>query len=267
MKKPKKKLSPVNIAIDAIIAGVVIIIAVVIITSIRGKEDNTLKPVTLEDVKKDTSSETSDNSANDSDSDASSESSAEPEKESTTAPDQENSEDIIRYSCLVTEGDEKTKPIYFCLEFNEKEKTYQHYMKSGDARQTIEEGSYTENEGKIVTSGGEDGTSLTFLKDGKYLVIETSLLEGTVPKGKHFKGKFVSDTEDIGKISIEFKKDGSYIQKISRYDIGNDDAVEKTKGTYERKGNLIERTLDEGVELIPLYIYKNQVSSGYYELD
>ena len=273
MKKPKKKLSPTNIAIDAIIAGVVIIIAVVIITSVTGKEDTTLNPVTLEDVQKDKdeSSETADNSnddtAKDNDSDAAG-NSAEPENEQTSAPDsEETSKDVIRYSCLVTEGDENTKPVSFCLEFNEKEKTYQHYMKSGDTKQIIEEGTYTENKGKISTSGGQNDTALTFLKDGKYLVIETSLLEGTVPKGKHFKADFVSDTEDIGKISIHFKKDGSYIQEISRYDIGNDDAVERTKGTYERKGNLIERTLEAGVELIPLYIYKNQISSGYYELD
>ena len=273
MKKPKKKLKPVNIAIDAIIAGVVIIIAVVIFTSVTGKEDNTLEPVTLEDVQKDndSSSETTDNSDNDADkntdSNATSENSAEPEDETSATDSEETSKDITRYSCLVTEGDEQTKPISFCLELKEKEKTYQHYMKSGNDRQTIEEGSYTENNGKIVTSGGQNGTELTYLKDGKYLVVETSLLEGTVPKGKHFKGKFVSDTEEIGKISIEFKKDGSYIQELSRYDIGDDDAVEKTKGTYERKGNLIERTLDEGVALIPLYIYKNQISSGYYELD
>lgn len=247
MKKPKKKLSPVNIAIDAIIAGVVIIIAAVIITSVTGKEDNTLDPVTLEDVQKD--KDASSKADNDSDN------------------NEEASKDIIRYSCLVTEGDEKTKPISFCLEFNEKEKTYQHYMKSGNDRQTIEEGSYKESNGKIVTSGGQNGTELTYLKDGKYLVVETSLLEGTVPEGKHFKGKFVSDTEEVGRISIQFKKDGSYIQELSRYDIGNDDAVEKTKGTYERRGNLIERTLEQGVKLIPLYIYKDQISSGYYELD
>lgn len=299
MKKPRKKLSPANIAIDAIIAGVVIIIAIVIITSVTGKKDNRLEPVTLEDVKKDTSSETGDNSediadssednidasgkdadnsgdgtdglgdsADDAKGSAAPESTAAPENDPTAAPDsKETSKDIISYSCLVTEGNEKTKPVSFCLEFNEKEKTYQHYMKSGDDRQMIEQGTYTEKKGKISTSGGQNGTPLTFLKDGKYLVIETSLLEGTVPKGKHFKAEFVSDTEDIGKISIYFYKDGSYVQELSRYDIGNDEAVEKTKGTYKRKGNLIERKLDSGVKLIPLYIYKNQVSSGYYELD
>lgn len=187
----------------------------------------------------------------------------------TAAADEEppaDEADIVRYTCIISEDDDAGEGSEFSMEFNEKAGTFKLLINSGGTGSEMDKGTFQKDE-KGIKTVGRRGNKTTLVYDGDYLVSINALFEGTVPKGRTFKKKFVHEVDGESKIEIHFHKDGTFNQKIVRYSAGLDgkDTAEVSEGTYAHKGKFIERKREDGVKLMSYYIYKNKLCTSYYK--
>lgn len=175
--------------------------------------------------------------------------------------------DITRYSCIISQGNgSESSGSAFHFEFYDKKGTYKEFLEAGDSKSELHHGTYTKREDSIEVTN-EDGEKNILYRDGDYLISQNALYDGEVPDKKTFDKTFVSEAEGESKIEIEFKKDGTYTQRIIRYSAGlaGEDTDNASTGTYKRKGRLIERKKDGEDEVMPYFIYKNRLCTGYYK--
>lgn len=177
--------------------------------------------------------------------------------------------DLVRYTCLISDKETDGEGSEFSLEFNKKAGTYRELINSGDSGSEIDRGTYKKGEDGINTVSRR-GTKNTLIYDGDdYLVSKNAMFEGTVPKSRTFKKKFVHNVDGESRIEIHFRKDGTFNQKVVSYGGGIDgkDVSDVTTGTYAHKGKFIERKRKNGEKLMPYYIYKNKLYTSYYKRD
>lgn len=241
-KTTKRKKKPFDIMTDLIVIAVFLILAVVIGSMLLNN---------LKDKKKS--------------SDAAPK--ATQEAVETQEPKQEG---VSVYTCVISTGEELGE-TEFELEFNSNDMTYIENLKAGTQESILDQGKYTEKDGKIKTvSTKTKGNKASYFLDGNYILVEEQLYKGTVPKdaGKTFHGKFTYDINNMGQTTIRFNKDGTYILKTVSF--GDKKSSEKDstvteKGTYEKEGNWISRTTDAGEEKLNYYIYEGQITNAYYK--
>lgn len=189
--------------------------------------------------------------------------------QATTAATEEppvDEADISRYICVISEEDDGEEGSRFCMELNEKTGTYRELINSGDSSSEIDRGTFQKEEDGIRMEGRR-GNQNVLLYEGEYLVSKNALFKGNVPEGKTFDKVFSHKVEGESEIVTRFKKNGTFSQKVIRYRAGLDgkDTSKAVKGTYVRKGKFIERTGEDGVKLMPYYIYKNRLCTSYYK--
>ncbi len=175
--------------------------------------------------------------------------------------------DIIRYSCVISEGNgDENSGSAFYMEFYYKKGTYKEFLVAGDSKSELHRGTYKEGK-ESIEAVDKDGKKNTLFRDGDYLVSENAMFDDEVPDKKTFDKTFVNEVQDKSRVEIEFKKDGTYSQRITRYSAGltGDDTNDITTGTYERKGNMIMRKQDGREEVMPYYIYQGKLCTGYYK--
>lgn len=178
-----------------------------------------------------------------------------------------NESDLVRYTCLISDKETDGEGSEFSLEFNKKTGTYRELLNSGDSGSEIDRGTYEKGKDGINTVSRR-GTKNTLIYDGDdYLVSKNAIFEGTVPKSKTFKEKFIHDVDGESRIEIHFRKDGTFNQKVVKYSGGLDgkDVTDVTTGTYAHKGKFIERKRESGEKLMPYYVYKNKLYTSYYK--
>lgn len=174
--------------------------------------------------------------------------------------------DLVRYSCVISEEGKDTEGSEFLLAFNKKEGTYVQYLNAGDSSSELETGTFSKTKEYIKTTNNK-GTENFLLYEGNYLVSKNALYEGTVPESKTFARTFTHEVDDVSKIEIKFRKDGTFSQKILRYS-GSGEGEGKAdtlEGTYRHKGRFIERKRENGDKLMPLYVYQDTLCASYYK--
>jgi|GEM_PF-5611518 len=136
-------------------------------------------------------------------------------------------------------------------------------------------GSYTVSHNEITTveeSSGSTASSsasessgpitVSYILDGDYLLPESLIYSGDVPAdAKTFDLTCKSVDDQDYAMTFTFRKDGTYHYLQDKAGSDNDLNIE---GTYSRDGALIRRTADNGSEMLPLYIYRNHITSTYY---
>ncbi|MCI5937903.1 MAG: hypothetical protein MRZ36_07915 [Eubacterium sp.] len=176
-------------------------------------------------------------------------------------------EDRMEYSLVIAEATEKKGTgSSFHYIFNKKDGTFQMLLNAGDSSSELNHGTFTETDTAIEIVKKDDSKD-TLIKQGDYLISENSLYDGKVPDKKTFTKTFKSKSSEESISVIEFKKDGTFAQNITRYSAGLDggDQNDASSGTYYRKGNQIIRKKDSGEDMMPLYIYKDQLCANYYK--
>lgn len=235
----RKKLKPADIVMDCIIGGVVIVLLIVLGTTFFTREDN------------------SDGSQADSN-----------VTEAPAAPQAAGEEGELRYTCVIAEG--SSNDTIFNVTFHPDRKTYEESIQVSDNTSELDKGSYEEKDGKMITTSSQGKKSLTYVKDGEYLIVENEMYEGTIPEKDTFDAVCTYEVEKECKKTITFKKDGTYEQELISYakeGSSEEDSKQTTTGTYQRKGKFIERTSDSKESLLDFYIYDNKISNAYYRLE
>ncbi len=128
-------------------------------------------------------------------------------------------------------------------------------------------GTYTVNGNEITTELKAEDTDEVlktdkYILDGQYLLIEDGMYDGEIPDGETFETECQNVDSSGITIKYSFRKDGTYTCTEILADKTEKDAI-VLEGTYVRKGNLIEHTLN-GVELMEFYVYKGHLFTAYY---
>lgn len=188
-----------------------------------------------------------------------------PEAAATTEPPA-NEEDLTRYTCKISDKKDDGEGSEFCMEFNEKLFTYRELINTGDTSSEIDRGTF-QKEKDGIRMEGRRGNKNFLLYEQDYLVSQNALFEENVPKQETFQKTFTHVVDGESRIVIEFKKNGTFSQKVTRYSAGLDgkDTSESEKGTYRHKGRFIERTGEDGLKLMPYFIYKDKLCTSYYK--
>lgn len=185
--------------------------------------------------------------------------------EVTEEPDQE--EDLERYSCVLAEENKKTdtEASDITLVLNTRKGTFKQCLNSGDETSELDHGTYVKNDSYIELTNKKD-TKSKLLYDGNFLVSENAIYEGKIPNKAKFNKVVTHKVDGVSSIRIEFKKNGKYTQEIVRSSSSSSEGqTNKTKGTYVKKGNFIERKKEDGTKQMSLYVYKNKICASYYE--
>ena len=188
---------------------------------------------------------------------------------SGSATDEEVDERYLTVYKSESSGKSKDyKGSVFSLELNEKNSTYKEYLVAGGERSEIDHGTFERTEEGIRTVNRNDKKN-KLLFDEEYLVSETALFEGEVPEGKTFDKTFINKAEGESEVRLEFSESGNFYQSIMKNDasIDGSDMEKESEGTYERKGDFINRTNKDGTKMRPIYIYKNKICVTYYQLE
>jgi hypothetical protein len=174
--------------------------------------------------------------------------------------------DLTRYTCVISEEGEDTEGSEFSLEFNEKNGTYKEYLNAGTSSSVLENGTFTRKK-KHIRTVDKKGNENLLLYEGKYLISNNALYDGKVPKAKTFNKTFTHMVENVSKIKITFKKDGTFKQEIIRYsgDSDSDGQSDTIEGTYEHDGKFIKRNRESGEKLMSLYVYEDTLCASYYK--
>lgn len=235
----KKKLKPVDIVTDCIIAGVVIVLLIVVGTTAVNKEKGRAGSHHDSDVTK-----------------------------GMAEPKTVNGEEgELRYACVITEG--SSNDTIFYVTFHPDRMTYEESIQVSDKTSELDKGTYEERNKKMVTTSSEGKKQLTYVTDGEYLIVESEMYDGTIPSGDTFDAVCTYEVKDECKKRITFKKDGTYEQELVSYaqkGSSEQDSKEKTTGTYQRKGKFIQRISDSKESLLDFYIYEDKISNAYYRL-
>lgn len=233
----QKKIKPVNIIMDCIIAGVVIVLIIVIASSFFNNSKD--------DAKESAS-----------------------KAKSTAAPKSLAIEEgVENYECVIAE--DSSNDTVFYVSFNSNDMTYEETITAASQSSSLDEGTYEVKDGKYVTKSAKTNSELTYVKDGEYLIVESEMFEGELPDGDTFDGTFVYEIKDEVKTTVTFKKDGTYQQEVISYaakSSSSEDTTENTTGKYTRDGKFIKRSADNGDPLLDFYIYDNKISNAYYKL-
>lgn len=123
---------------------------------------------------------------------------------------------------------------------------------------TLDSGSYSLEEGGIHTySETDDSNSLYYVMDGDYIFAREYLYDGSIPSGNSFEA--VCTYKGNGASGeISFHEDGTYEEETAE--------GESLRGTYERDGALIHRTLENGGAELDFYIYGDRITNSFYKL-
>ncbi len=233
--RKRKKFHLGNVITDCVIAGVIIVLLSVAVTSFLGKGS------------KDAAEKKSGT-------------------ESTALPKtMPAGEGIENYECVIV--NKNTNATAFYISFNQNTMTYQELLAAKDRIDTLDQGSYEVRNGKYITVSEKTKAEHSYAKDGDYLIVESELYEGEVPEKDTFDGVFVYEAPKEVKTTVTFKQDGTYEQEVLSYAARSDggDTTKTTRGTYSRDGKFIQRNAKDGEPLLDFYIYKHKLSNAYYK--
>ena len=233
----QKKVKPGNIIMDCIIAGVLLVLFIVGASSFRGGEEG--------------------------------EGSGESKKkaESTALPKAlPQGDGIENYQCVI--ADENSNNTVFYISFDTGSMTFQETLAAKEQSSLLDKGTYEEKNGKYITKSEKSKAEHSYVKDGNYLIVESEMYEGEVPKADTFDATFTYEVPKEVKTTVHFKKDGTYEQEVLSYAVknGSEDTTKHSSGTYTRKGKFVRREAENGEPLLDFYIYQNRLSNAYYKL-
>lgn len=240
-KKNRKKKSLFDLAMDLIIIGAFIILAAVVGSIVWSNIRES------QEAKADEPAQT----------------------EAAEATPSATPEGITTYICQISNSEELGY-TEFEMVFNSNDMTYTEMLRAGTQESELDKGTYEESDGQIITKSTETEDSETvYLLDGDYLLASEQLYRGQVPDdaGETFSGKFTYNINDMGKTTIRFNEDGTYLYKTVTYaeeGASEEDSVVTEKGTYKREGNWISRTANSGEEKLAYYIYQGRITNAYY---
>ncbi|MDE6905442.1 MAG: hypothetical protein K2P76_11005 [Lachnospiraceae bacterium] len=122
---------------------------------------------------------------------------------------------------------------------------------------TLDSGSFSVDEkGFQLYSETDDVNSLHFVKNGEYIFPEQYLCEGEIPSGSVFEAVCSYEAQGV-KGEVSFHEDGTYEESTADGEV--------RKGTYEREGDLIHRTQEDGSADLDFYVYGNQITNSFYK--
>lgn len=122
---------------------------------------------------------------------------------------------------------------------------------------TLDSGSFSVEEGGIqFYSETDDANALFYVIDGEYIFAREYLYEGSIPSGKTFEAVCSYERNGISQ-EISFHEDGTYEETTAEGD--------SLSGTYERDGNLIRRTMEDGSPELDFYIYGDRITNSFYK--
>lgn len=165
----------------------------------------------------------------------------------------------ITYASTAADGGSKDITVY--IEFDSKKGTFNEYWNS----QPFVTGKYTVNKKNItVTTTATDSHESEKMKfiydeDNDVIIPAEFIYEGKVPSEDTFDAEFKLKDSAGGTTTVHLKEDGTFENTIS-----SSSGESKVSGTYERDGNVINRTKKDGSKLTGYYVYKDQLVGAFY---
>ncbi|MCR5273199.1 MAG: hypothetical protein K6E13_09465 [Lachnospiraceae bacterium] len=121
-------------------------------------------------------------------------------------------------------------------------------------------GTYTVNDDRVVVTTDAtdtyDSEEIVYLLDGDVLVPEDYLYEGEIPDKDLFSAELIMD-DGSQVTTVTFNEDGTFTVAVA-----SDNTETSVSGTYERDGDYIKRTTDDGSSLTPFYLYQGNTLAG-----
>lgn len=166
------------------------------------------------------------------------------------------------YACAYESkaADGSDTSITVSIVFDAKEGTFQELWNTS----VFGTGTYTVD-GKTISTvisatGEHDAETVRYTVEGDVLIPLDYIYEGKVPSGDKFAAQFTMEDKAGTKSTLDFNEDGTFkIVTISGT------TSSEVKGKYERKGDYIYRTKEDGGALTPYYIYGKQLVGAFYE--
>lgn len=178
---------------------------------------------------------------------------------------------VAVYRCVI--DDASSNNTVFSLEFHKKDMTYREFLEAGDKSTELDRGSYREEDGKWITTSEKGKDTVTYFRDGDYLLAEEAMYQGKLPKGNLFDATFTYEEAGVMKSTLQFKMDGTYVNTVLSYGSKGEgdraqDTTKTTRGTYQRKKKSISRKENgSGGTLLDFYIYGDRITNAYYKLE
>lgn len=168
---------------------------------------------------------------------------------------------VVRYDNNISSGE--TNDTYFYILLNYNDNTYEERVSAASLDDQLDEGTFTEADGKIKTiSTKYDNSKETYIIDGDYIIPKSAIFKGEIPEDETFDAEVYLDSKDY-LTTIKFFEGGTFNE--SKQAKTEDIEDSSRGGSYTKKDLFIERVDNEGEILVDLYIYKNQVANAYYK--
>lgn len=162
------------------------------------------------------------------------------------------------YELRVSGTEEESEESIFRFALDLGTMTYVQEAEISGQAFTLDSGSFSvEEKGYQLYSETDDINSLYFIKDGEYIFPEQYLCQGEILSGDSFESALSYESQGAeGKIA--FHEDKTYEETTPD--------GEMRKGTYNRDGNLIHRTQEDGSADLDFYVYGNRITNSFYRL-
>jgi len=163
----------------------------------------------------------------------------------------------IEYAAQASDGSGAETAVTVSMNFDSKTGKFTEYWNDS----MFSSGEYTVDDNgriKVKTDATDTYSSETlyFLLDGDLIVPEDYIYEGEMPEGNSFSTEF--KLEDANSVTmVTFTDDNHFTVAVT-----SDTNTSSVTGIYERNGNVINRTREDGTKLTPFYIYNNTKLAG-----